>query len=202
MSGLYADPYGQEVVNLRIGNVSTKPVDKQRLSISISPRDLAQLCGMWSVIRTSGSKSSAASRTMPAAVRQPQCGSLRIPSAGQERIVRRCRAGERSTDGPHLTRRNLSGRHRKVLNCAKSGRKSIQQDPGPLIRRSRGARHHAIHGVFWIVLTALFRIFLPQRLRPPGRGERRRRQLTRGMTTPCRPVGPPDSTQAWKPSIL
>ena len=46
MSSLYADPYGQEVVNFRIGNVSTKPVDKRRLSIWISPHDLAQLCGI------------------------------------------------------------------------------------------------------------------------------------------------------------
>ena len=46
MGSLYADRYGQEVVNLRIGNVSTKPVDKRRLSIWISPRDLAQLCGI------------------------------------------------------------------------------------------------------------------------------------------------------------
>ncbi|MEC7202747.1 MAG: NAD(P)-dependent oxidoreductase [Pseudomonadota bacterium] len=46
MGSLYADRYGQEVVNLRIGNVSTKPVNKRRLSIWISPRDLAQLCGI------------------------------------------------------------------------------------------------------------------------------------------------------------
>ena len=31
---------------LRIGNVATEPVDKRRLSIWISPRDLAQLCGI------------------------------------------------------------------------------------------------------------------------------------------------------------
>ena len=44
MGSLYADKYGLEVVNLRIGNVSRTPVDKRRLAIWISPRDLAQLC--------------------------------------------------------------------------------------------------------------------------------------------------------------
>jgi uronate dehydrogenase len=40
---LYADKYGLEVFCMRIGNVNPKPVDKRRLSIWISPRDLAQL---------------------------------------------------------------------------------------------------------------------------------------------------------------
>jgi uronate dehydrogenase len=40
---LYADKYGLEVLCLRIGNLSVKPVDKRRLSIWLSPRDLAQL---------------------------------------------------------------------------------------------------------------------------------------------------------------
>lgn len=40
---LYADKYGLEVFCLRIGNVNPAPVDKRRLSIWISPRDLAQL---------------------------------------------------------------------------------------------------------------------------------------------------------------
>jgi uronate dehydrogenase len=40
---LYADKYGLEVFCIRIGNVNPKPVDKRRLSIWISPRDLAQL---------------------------------------------------------------------------------------------------------------------------------------------------------------
>ena len=44
MGSLYVDRYGLEVVNLRIGNVSAEPVDRRRLSIWISPRDLAQLC--------------------------------------------------------------------------------------------------------------------------------------------------------------
>ena len=44
MGSFYADRYGLEVVNLRIGNVSVKPADRRRLSIWISPRDLAQLC--------------------------------------------------------------------------------------------------------------------------------------------------------------
>lgn len=46
MGSLYADKYGLEVVNLRIGNVATEPVDKRRLGIWISPRDLAQLCAI------------------------------------------------------------------------------------------------------------------------------------------------------------
>jgi uronate dehydrogenase len=40
---LYADKYGAEVLNIRIGNVAEKPLDVRRLAIWISPRDLAQL---------------------------------------------------------------------------------------------------------------------------------------------------------------
>jgi uronate dehydrogenase len=43
IGSLYAEKYGMEVVCLRIGNVNPVPVDKRRLSIWISPRDLAQL---------------------------------------------------------------------------------------------------------------------------------------------------------------
>ena len=43
LGSLYADKYGMEVYNMRIGNVNPEPVDKRRLSIWISPRDLAQL---------------------------------------------------------------------------------------------------------------------------------------------------------------
>jgi uronate dehydrogenase len=40
---LYADKYGMEMFMMRIGNVNPKPIDKRRLSIWFSPRDLAQL---------------------------------------------------------------------------------------------------------------------------------------------------------------
>src|SRR5712664_5006551 len=43
LGSLYADKYAMEVVCMRIGNVNPRPVDKRRLSIWISPRDLAQL---------------------------------------------------------------------------------------------------------------------------------------------------------------
>ncbi|HZP85844.1 MAG TPA: NAD(P)-dependent oxidoreductase [Burkholderiales bacterium] len=43
VGSLYADKYGLEVFCIRIGNVNPKPVDKRRLAIWISPRDLAQL---------------------------------------------------------------------------------------------------------------------------------------------------------------
>ena len=43
VGSLYSDKYGMEVFNIRIGNVNARPVDKRRLSIWISPRDLAQL---------------------------------------------------------------------------------------------------------------------------------------------------------------
>ncbi|MBM3393766.1 MAG: NAD(P)-dependent oxidoreductase [Betaproteobacteria bacterium] len=46
LGSLYADKYGLEVFCLRIGNVATRPVDKRRLSIWVSPRDLAQLMGI------------------------------------------------------------------------------------------------------------------------------------------------------------
>jgi uronate dehydrogenase len=40
---MYADKHGLRVLNIRIGNVDHKPVDRRRLSIWVSPRDLAQL---------------------------------------------------------------------------------------------------------------------------------------------------------------
>ena len=40
---LYADKYGLEVFCIRIGNVHPVPLDKRRLSLWSSPRDLAQL---------------------------------------------------------------------------------------------------------------------------------------------------------------
>ena len=40
---LYADKYGMEFLMVRIGNVHPFPLDKRRLSIWISPRDIAQL---------------------------------------------------------------------------------------------------------------------------------------------------------------
>jgi uronate dehydrogenase len=43
LGSLYADKYGMEFLMMRIGNVGPKPIDKRRLSIWFSPRDLAQL---------------------------------------------------------------------------------------------------------------------------------------------------------------
>ena len=43
LGSLYADKYGMQVFMIRIGNVNPAPIDKRRLSIWISPRDLAQL---------------------------------------------------------------------------------------------------------------------------------------------------------------
>ncbi len=43
LGSLYADKYGMEVFMMRIGNVNDRPLDKRRLSIWFSPRDLAQL---------------------------------------------------------------------------------------------------------------------------------------------------------------
>ena len=43
IGSLYADKYGLEVFCMRIGNVNPVPPDKRRLSIWISPRDLARL---------------------------------------------------------------------------------------------------------------------------------------------------------------
>lgn len=43
LGSLYADKYGMQVFLMRIGNVNRRPIDKRRLSIWISPRDLAQL---------------------------------------------------------------------------------------------------------------------------------------------------------------
>ncbi len=46
LGSLYADKYGLEVFCMRIGNVNVAPPDKRRLSIWISPRDLAHLVCM------------------------------------------------------------------------------------------------------------------------------------------------------------
>jgi len=43
LGSLYADKYGMEMFMMRIGNVGHRPLDKRRLSIWFSPRDLAQL---------------------------------------------------------------------------------------------------------------------------------------------------------------
>jgi uronate dehydrogenase len=43
LGSLYADRYGLEVFIVRIGNLAPAPVDRRRLAIWISPRDLAQL---------------------------------------------------------------------------------------------------------------------------------------------------------------
>jgi len=43
LGALYAHKYGLEVLCLRIGNVTERPIDKRRLSIWVSPRDLAGL---------------------------------------------------------------------------------------------------------------------------------------------------------------
>ena len=43
LGSLYADKYGLRVLCIRIGNVGERPIDKRRLSIWISPRDIAQL---------------------------------------------------------------------------------------------------------------------------------------------------------------
>jgi len=43
LGSLYADKYGMQVFCMRIGNVNPKPIDKRRLSLWLSPRDLAQL---------------------------------------------------------------------------------------------------------------------------------------------------------------
>ena len=43
LASLYADKYGMQMFCMRIGNVSPVPIDKRRLSILFTPRDLAQL---------------------------------------------------------------------------------------------------------------------------------------------------------------
>jgi uronate dehydrogenase len=43
LGSLYADKYGMEMFMIRIGNVNPAPVDKRRLAIWASPRDIAQL---------------------------------------------------------------------------------------------------------------------------------------------------------------
>src|SRR5258705_3858453 len=46
LGGLYADKYGMGGGCMGIGNVNPRPMDKRRLSIWLSPRDLAQLVSL------------------------------------------------------------------------------------------------------------------------------------------------------------
>jgi uronate dehydrogenase len=43
LASLYADRYGMQMYCMRIGNVNNAPIDRRRLAIWISPRDMAQL---------------------------------------------------------------------------------------------------------------------------------------------------------------
>jgi uronate dehydrogenase len=43
LGSLYADKYGMQFLMIRVGNVNPAPIDKRRLSIWCSPRDIAQL---------------------------------------------------------------------------------------------------------------------------------------------------------------
>jgi len=43
LGSLYADKYGMQFLMIRIGNVNPEPIDQRRLSLWISPRDIAQL---------------------------------------------------------------------------------------------------------------------------------------------------------------
>jgi uronate dehydrogenase len=43
LASLYADRYGMEMFCMRIGNVNSAPIDRRRLAIWISARDMAQL---------------------------------------------------------------------------------------------------------------------------------------------------------------
>ena len=43
LASLYADKYGMQMFCMRIGNVNPVPIDRRRLSILFTPRDLAQL---------------------------------------------------------------------------------------------------------------------------------------------------------------
>jgi uronate dehydrogenase len=43
LGSLYADKYGMQFLMIRIGNVNPVPIDKRRLAIWVSPRDIAQL---------------------------------------------------------------------------------------------------------------------------------------------------------------
>ena len=43
LGSMYSDKYGMQFLMIRIGNVNPAPIDKRRLAIWVSPRDLAQL---------------------------------------------------------------------------------------------------------------------------------------------------------------
>ena len=95
LGSLYADKYGMEVFCMRIGNVNPVPIDKRRLSIWFSPRDLAQLVTIGiehpghplrDRLRRFGQQAQL--------VRQLERVPPGLPAAGRQRALRRRGAGE------------------------------------------------------------------------------------------------------------
>ena len=91
LGSLYADKYGMEMFMMRIGNVNPAPLDKRRLSIWISPRDLAQLVSIGIdhpginfeiVYGISGNKRALVRQLQRRAPGLPAAGRFASPSAG------------------------------------------------------------------------------------------------------------------------
>ena len=95
LGSLYADKYGMEVFMMRIGNVNPMPIDKRRLSIWFSPRDLAQLVSIG--IDHPGIKFEIVygiSGNTRAWYDNSNADAPRLPAAGRRRDLRRGGAGE------------------------------------------------------------------------------------------------------------
>ena len=110
LGSLYADKYGMEMFMVRIGNVHPFPLDKRRLSIWFSPRDLAQLISIGIDRAGTSSRSSTASRGTSGpgtTTRTPTAlaisrRTMRKPMP--ETLRKECRA----TESPVLLGRNLT----------------------------------------------------------------------------------------------
>ena len=112
LGALYADKHGLRVLCLRIGNVGDQPLDQRRLSIWISPEDLAQLVRIglehpdlrYEIFY-------GASDNERSLVGQPPRLRLRLPPDRPRRGPSRARLGRAGQAEAGPGRRLLPGRH-------------------------------------------------------------------------------------------
>ena len=132
LGSLYADKYGMEMFMVRIGNVNPAPLDKRRLSIWISPRDIAQLSRSASTTPASSSRSSTACRATSAAgttIRTPRAsatGRRTIPSRTRRRSWRR--KSRATTRSPRSHQGGIFCTAEEVPNPAAPKKKAKQEE--------------------------------------------------------------------------
>ena len=121
LGSLYADKYGMQVFCMRIGNVNPVPIDKRRLSIWFSPRDLAQLVSIGIEHPEDSFRNRLRGVSQRAQlVRQLECASTRLQAAGRRRALCKGSHGARKA-GRRSNSRDLPGRN---FHCGRGGYES------------------------------------------------------------------------------